>query len=536
MNLRNKQVFGDSDRRVFLRSMSGMMLGAAALPLFGQTQVGRSGVVKTAAGPVRGIDTGKVQIFTGIPYGGPVDGAGRFLMAKKPQPWTLARDTVRYGPRAVQLSDPNGGDPLWNYIESPTDTTPDSENCLFLNVWTPATDNAKRPVMFWIHGGGYAGGSGSHPFYQGTDVARNSDVVVVTVNHRLNVFGYLYLGEKFGGPYAEAANVGQLDLVLALEWVRDNIAEFGGDAANVTIWGQSGGGGKVRALLTMPAAKGLFHRAIIQSGAGLRLGTKEQGAKTADTFLGAVGASRPEQLRDLSTEAIFKASRTETPGMGGYGPVVDGTVIPQHPFDPAPPAISDSIPILLGADIDEVTYSNRQDPELYSMDEAGMRARVTRIQPQDVDQLIETYRKVHPKASPSDLYIAIASDRAVMNAITLAERKIARKAAPVYMYWFCFRGVMLGGKLRAPHGMENVFVFDHPGMAPFSGTDPARFQVADNMSQAWATFARKGDPSHNGIPKWPAYTLEKRATMLFDKTCIVANDPVAEQRKAWRPA
>jgi para-nitrobenzyl esterase len=416
---------------------------------------------------------------------------------------------------------------------------PDSEDCLYLNVWTPAVgDGGKRPVLFWCHGGGFTMGSGSAPFYHGTNLARRGDVVVVTVNHRLGPLGYCYLGDLAGEAYATSGNAGMLDLVAALEWVRDNIAPFGGDPGNVTIFGESGGGAKVSVLLAMPAAAGLFHRAIVQSGPGVRMLSREKATEQAEKLLRELDlpARDTDRLSTLPFEQLFAANaRVNNNLLRGWSPVVDGQALPHHPFDPVAPAVSEQVPLIIGTNKDEATLFLLADAGLDTLDEAGLRARVEPLAGQDTGALLAAYRHTYPTASSGDLFSALLSDRMMrMHSITLAERKDAQGAAPVYMYLFTWETPVLNGRLKSCHALEIPFVFDNLARADrFTGESPERFALAEHMSEAWLAFAREGVPRYHGLPAWPVYDAKTRATMLFDQTCRVENDPGGKLRRAW---
>jgi len=416
---------------------------------------------------------------------------------------------------------------------------PESEDCLYLNVWTPGVeDGGKRPVLFWCHGGGFTMGSGSAGFYHGRNLAQRGNVVVVTINHRLGPLGYCYLGELAGEEYATSGNVGMLDIVAALEWVRDNIQAFGGDPGNVTIFGESGGGAKVSTLMAMPSAVGLFHRAIVQSGPGLRMTPREKATENAGKLLKELGisASETHRLSSLTAAQIVEANaRVNSSGLQGWGPVVDGDVLPHHPFDPVAPALSANIPLIIGTNKDEATLFLLADTELNTLDEVGLRVRVQSFVGDRVDALLAAYRRAYPQVSPGDLFASIAGDRMMrMNSITLAERKYAQGAAPVFMYLFTWETPALNGRLKSCHALEIPFVFDNIARGGnFTGDAPECAAIAENMSEAWLAFARDGVPGYHGLPTWPAYTPEERATIIFDTTCRVENDPGGEIRRVW---
>ena len=501
-------------------------------------------VVQTTAGKVRGILQNNVHAFKGVPYGASTAGPGRFMPPAKPQPWSQVRDAFELGPRATQLDSQFRGlvPPEFEVMDP---GGPMSEDCLCLNVWTSGPGSGhKRPVMVWLHGGGYTTGSGGFTCYDGKELARNHDVVVVTVNHRLNIFGFLYLADIGGEKYAYASNVGMLDIVAALEWVRDNIAAFGGDPSNVTIFGQSGGGGKVSTLMAMPSAKGLFHRAVIQSGAQVTGVPRDVATKSAEAFLAKLGLKRADELQKLSTDQLLATMATMTgngmPGSGvlALGPVVDGHTLPTNPFDPVAPEISASVPLLIGTTETEVAFFPNQ--QLDPIADAGLHARVKQIVSPagdaQVDQLIDAYRKGRPGDSNTDLFLILASDATFrQGVVTEAERKAAQGKAPVYQYYFAWRSPVRGGKLRAFHTLEIPFVFDNVDAAKaMTGSGEDRYALADRMSKAWVAFAHSGDPNHSGLPHWPSFNNSQRATMIFNNQCNAVNDPYGEGQRMLR--
>jgi len=489
-------------------------------------------VVETNRGKVRGLVRNGIHCFKGIPYGASTAGANRFMPPVPPKPWTGVRDALQFGhqaPQNVHFTDVLApqADPAEGF----------DEDCLVLNVWTPAPNGpGKRPVMFWCHGGGFATEGGSWPWINGEALARRGDVVVITINHRLNVFGYLHLGDLGGEKYAASGNVGMLDLIAGLRWVRDNIAQFGGDPENVMIFGESGGGAKVSTLLAMPDAKGLFHRAAIQSGAWLRGVPREEATRTAEALLGELGIS-PEKIDDLQQVPAAKLLAAHSgvmqplpPRKGellmGYSPVVDGRFLPTHPFDPVASPLSASVPVLVGCTQFETTLFYLADRAAFALDLELLQQRMEDIAgPAEAARLIHTYQTAYPHESASDLFFRMTTDRLVRrNTVTLAERK-SDQAADVYMYSFAWRSPALDGVLRAPHTVEIPFVFDNTDIPKVMTNAPTAKALADKNSRAWIAFARTGNPNHGGLPKWPTYERQRRSTMVFDDVCRVINDP-----------
>lgn len=492
-------------------------------------------IVETTAGKIRGATEDKVSAFRGVPYGASTAGAGRFMPPEKPRPWAGVKDTVELGHRC-----PQGASALIPEVAAVDVNEPAGEDCLVLNVWTPsATSGHKRPVMVWLHGGGFTSGSGGFKIYDGVNLAGKHDVVVVTVNHRLNAFGFLYLADLGGAQYANSTNVGMLDIVAALQWVRDNISNFGGDSGNVTIFGQSGGGAKVSTLLAMPAAKGLFHRAVIESGASLRGIPRDAANKSTEAFLAKVGLkpNQVDELRSLSVERLTQVlaggGPAGAPGLR-FGPVVDAGTLPANPFDPTAPEISANVPLLIGTTQTEVTFFAGQ--QLDPIDEAAMRDRVKQTfhaSDADRDKIVAAYKKIDPGISNIDLYLESASDSFTWtNSVIAAERKAALAKAPAYMYYFKWRSPVRDGKLKAMHCMEIPFVFDNPDAGkPMTGSGEDRYALAAKISGAWVAFARTGNPSQKGLA-WPAYSATQRATMILDNKCGVVDDPRKEVRLA----
>lgn len=505
---------------------------------------GSGPVVETQFGKVSGVSADGAHIFKGIHYGASTAGSMRFMPPVPPKPWSGVYDALQYGPLAPQnLSSATGGSDVRKAMGDIFGPGEISEDCLVLNVWSGSLRaSSKRPVMVWLHGGGYTGGSDGAPTYDGTNLARKRDVVVVGINHRLNVFGYLYLGGIGGEKYADSGNVGMLDIVLALEWVRDNIARFGGDPGNVTIFGESGGGGKVSALMAMPPAKGLFHKAIVESGSMLRAIPREDADAAARKYLAKLNIEpdHADDLQKVPMDQMLSAMRSMTgPNAIRLGPVVDGRSLPRHPFDPDGPAQSANIPMIIGTNGTESTaLLGIADASLFSLDESVMRAKLKSYlhltDDSQVDSLVATYKKGQPNATPSDIYFAITSDRMMrMNAIKQAELKVAHGAAPAYMDIFDWRSPVLGGKLRSPHGIELAFVFDNTDKTTgMNGTGADLEPLAEKVSSAWAAFAHTGHPNASSLPHWPAYDTKSRATMIFNDECKIVDDPGRDERLA----
>jgi para-nitrobenzyl esterase len=526
-----------TSRRTFVRH-TGLALAAVPaglwLPSFAAAQSGTAEAT-TSAGKVRGTVVDGIRIFKGVPYGGTTAGANRFRPPTRPVPWTGTRDALTWGPTAPQN------------VERPAaraDEPPETEDCLVLNVFTPALgDGGKRPVMMWLHGGGFSTGSASRRVLEGTRLAKAGDVVVVTINHRLNVFGFTPLGEALGPEFAGSSAAGLLDIVAALEWVRDNIDRFGGDPNLVTIFGQSGGGRKVAALMAMPAARGLFHRAIVESGAVLKLTEPADGQRYTTELLTELGV-KPGQASALqqvpmarllqANAAVIARLKTRPPGWTANSPIVDGALIPAHPWDPAAPALSANVPLLIGWARTEETWYDRPTAEKLAIDDAALAARVKARLGTEPQPVIAAYRQAYPKASPWDLHILIATDHPRGTyARELAKRKAAQNGAPAFLYRFDWETPEGGGHLRSPHTIEVPFVFDNIAAAgSLIAKRSDALALASTVSASWMAFARSGDPNTAGLAKWPAYSAARRDTMLFNTESRVVQDPEREARVA----
>jgi para-nitrobenzyl esterase len=495
-------------------------------------------VVETTAGTVKGIRRDGICGFKGIPYGASTAGAGRFSPPQPRAPWTGVFEATAFGAPSPQLG------AMASFTPDET-IAPPSEDCLNLCVWTPATDpSRKRPVMVWLHGGGFDFGAGGIPAYDGANLARNGDVVVVTVNHRLNIFGHLYLGDLGGERYAQSANVGMLDIVAALRWVRDNIAGFGGDPGNVTLFGQSGGGGKINTILAIAEAEGLVHKAIVQSGSVLWALPRERATEIARQALDhlGLGASDLDKLHDLPLAALQEAAQAAAtfarrPGYLvslAFGPVIDGVSVTRHPWDPAAPETARNIPMIIGTCNDETALFHRNTgAPAFDLLKPAYGGGLTDAELQD---LIAVYRRSTPGASEFDIVVRLSTDRFYRaNAILQAERKLAQGPAPVYMYDFAWTiPARSTGAPRAPHGIDLPFIFDNPSTGPAEATLlEDRKAFAASVSRAWAAFAWTGVPTAPGLPSWPRYTTAQRSTMILNHPqSHVVDDPRPEERIA----
>ena len=529
----------DKNKRQFL-AVTGLAIPALTFPAILRGAEQNAPIAKCAQGQLRGFVDNGVQVFRGIPYGGSVSGPERrFHAPPPPENWTGVRDASQFGAPSMQRT------------PGPAFKQPaPAEDCLFLNVWTPALDGVKRPVMVYQHGGGFVIGSGAAPWQDGAALARENDVVVVQSNHRLGVMGYLYLGELLGPEYA--GNQGLQDLVAALAWVNTNIAEFGGDPNNVMIFGESGGGGKTSALYTMPAAAPYFHRASIESAIGPGGNGPDEATEVAREVMRRLNLKDASALLTVPAADLLKAQLGNGPNVGPgtvavdgapitqpemmFWPFVDGTILPEEPFRESAPAVSANKPLIVGGCKDETVFFYRMDKSAFNLDEAGLRARLKPMLGDRTSAWIGAFRKSRPDATPSQLFIAITTAKPWRaHAVRLAEQKAKQGRAPVYSYILGYNSPELVPGTNYPEGSAHASDISMKfNTAPqFGPTAPARLKTAKNMSAMWANFARTGKPSAPGQPEWQPYTLSNRETMIIDVQCRIENDPERQERLFW---
>jgi para-nitrobenzyl esterase len=484
-------------------------------------------IVDTTRGPVQGREKDGTLLFAGIPYAAPPTGSRRFRAPEPPEPWRDVRPATRFGPAAPQT--PTGG------LTANAPVRWD-EDCLSLNVCTPATDDARRPVLVWIHGGGYRNGQGAVPWYNGARFALHGDIVVVSINYRLGAFGFTDLS-TFDPAFADSGAVGLLDQVTALQWVQDNIARFGGDPGKITIAGESAGAFSVCTLLASPLCEGLFRGAIAQSGGAHHVLPAAAGRQIAERLLRALDVETPEALQAVSAEALLAAQNRITDEIGeGTGaleafgvpvapfyPVVGNRVVPVPPLGALADGAGRDVTLLAGSNRDETTLFGYTDT-----DDAGLERFAARYGAQSA---LAAYRRARPDATPGELLTAFTTDHLFrIPVIRVVEARIGAGAAPSWLYWFCWRSRAFGGKLGATHALEIPFAFDNldrAGVDVFLGPGDKPQAVADRMHRAWIAFVRDLDPG------WPTYDLTRRATMRFDTDSGVIDDPEGLEREAW---
>lgn len=514
-------------------------------------------VVQTKAGAVRGQVRDGVAVFLGIPYGADTR-ERRFQPPVPPTPWTGVRDALAWGDRAPQM----GGNGMTSRARQrpagessdsyrlPPDEGQASEDCLHVNVWTPSPSkrgHERRPVLFYIHGGAYNGGTVNSVLYDGTRLCKRGDVVVVTVNHRLNAFGFLYLAGISSDPvYADSGNVGMLDLVLALQWVKDNVAEFGGDPSRVTIFGQSGGGAKCATLMAMPPAHGLFHRVMTMSGQQVTAAPESIATARSRDFLAKLGLADVSgdrlraALNGMPLEQLQEAARVSS----AWLPVVDGRSLPRDPFSPDAPPISNDVPMILGNTHDETRgLIGGGQPGLFSLtwDElpAALEKSVSAyLGPVKPETIVARYREWYPQYSAADVFFAATTAfRSWPGQVIEAERRAESPAQRrTWVYEVDWKSPVAAGRFGAPHTVDIPFFFDNlavaPGMVGGTPEDVERAQpLATTMSESLIAYAKTGDPNHGGLPHWPPYDLTQRATMIWNTPPRVVNDPRGKERE-----
>jgi para-nitrobenzyl esterase len=509
--------------------------------------------VDTTGGRVRGLQAGGVSRFLGIPYGEDTS-THRFQPPRPAGSWIGVRDCFRLGAKAPQgpitipgimgRMDPAapGLAVLMAVARCTNASVPESEDCLFLNVITPhASRGGRRPVMVWLHGGAFSMGSGLDPMTDGGRLAERGDLVIVSLNHRLNALGYLYLG-ALDPDFADSGNAGQLDIVLALQWVRDNIAAFGGDPGNVTIFGESGGGLKVGALLGTVPAQGLFHKAIAQSGPVVRLVSKEDAAEIAERTMAALAIPKADvrQLQTLEYRKVIGAASairlpSAPPRLAEHtlAPVVDGRCVPADPFDPMATPLSRDVPLMIGSCKDECTLFLAGDPDFGTMTMEQARERFDTFAGDGAAGALQAYRTARPDDQPSYWVSSLMTDRMFRtNTIVQADRKAAQQAAPVFVYRVDYEPRVVNRLLRTPHGTDVPLMFGNLVPPEFIGSGEEVAALSNIMMQAWINFARSGNPARTGLA-WPHYDSTRRQTMIFDISNHVVSDPDPITRKLW---
>ena len=506
-------------------------------------------VVETGSGWIRGVRVDGLDVFKGVPYGAGT--ASRRFQAPAGAPsWTGVRDAIDYGPRAPQA--PRGAVAAgYSLLSSWVDQSPEmSEDCLVLNIWAPSAPRAGLPVMVWLHGGGFGAGSGASTSSDGTTLATEGDVVVVTLNHRLGSLGYLYLAELGGDEYRDSGAAGMLDIVLALRWIRENVARFGGDPGNVTIFGESGGGAKVAYLMAMPAAAGLFHRAIIQSSPYLRGATKEAATALAERVLHGLGLAprELEKLRGVPAGQLVEAlgDNTVMANRVAFVPVTDGVNLPRHPFAPDATPLSRDIPLIIGNCRWEYIFQYGQEyPDTFELDFQTLPARlegvlfqggpVADVAARSPSAVIDFYRRARPRFSAGDIFFAALTDsRMLRNSVLISERRNHLGGAASYLYVIDWETPVDGGRWHAPHAMDIPLVFGTVDVSPsIVGTGETPRRLSRQMMRYWLAFARTGVPAAGDLPAWPGYEESRRDAMVFDEVSRVESDPQADVRRWW---
>jgi len=512
-------------------------MGGLALPVMAQdtylTTIG--GIAATRYGKVRGLLKEGVHQFWGVPYAASTAGANRFMAPQPPAAWSGVKDHFQIALNA--LIQPGGEEPA-PVVTAVNRLSPQGEDCLNVNVFTPGLDNAARPVMVWMHGGGFSAGAGNYLLYDGTNLAKKEDVVVVSINHRLNIFGFLHLADIGGEKWAQSTNVGVQDLVATLQWIKDNIENFGGDPDRVTIFGQSGGGGKTTTVMAMPSAEGLFHRSIAQSGWAFRGVSADDASEAAERFLGKLGLrnNQLDRLQAMNYKQIQDAYYSEPTIAGlGTGPVIDGKIIPRHQWDPTAPSYSANVPLMMGS---TETENGWLGPPPYELSDADTLERFsTRLTHNDTAQgrqLLDMYKRIHPDMRNQMLWLTAESDNTRRWAAQhMGRLKYEQGTAETYLYFFDFHSPVHNNRMGSYHTLDIPFVFYNMDLgASMTGSSQARYKLGHVMSAAWAAFARNGNPNHADMPNWPAFNPRQYPTMMFGDSVRMENDPNRETRLA----
>jgi len=528
-----------------------MISGASNLPKTEEDdqvlKIGDSiAIAETKYGKVKGFILRGITCYRGIPYGADTSGKNRFMAPQPPKPWTTTLPAVWWGNTAPQIMDNRYANSYasfvdhWNYDDV-------SEDCLRLNIWTPAIDAKKRPVMVWLHGGGYTNGNGiEQDGYDGENLSRKGNIVFVSINHRLGPIGFSDLSKVGGSKYADSGNVGALDMVAALEWVRDNIASFGGDPGNVTIMGQSGGGAKVCILAAMPKAKGLFHKAVSLSGSTVKAMDQKASQSLGEYILKEAGLNTTDvdKLQDmpwkdyleLANKAAkkFAAENTGTGVRGGFSPVADGINIPKGQFFAEPNGLSSDVPMIINTNFHEWGMARTMpEMELITADKAKEmlkeRAGMGGGLGDKAGVVYDAYAKIYPSAKPIEILTLVSSNR--KGAIETADAKASQKA-PVYLSWFGWEPPMFDHRMRAFHCLDICFWYANTDlMLTHTGGGKRPRALSEKMSGALLQFMKKGNPNGGGLPEWKAYTTAKGETLVINDHSELKNDPDREARK-----
>lgn len=495
--------------------------------------------VETVSGKVEGRSADGLTTFLGIPYGASTAGPRRFKPPVAAPAWSGTKSAFEFGPRCPQIENPMPG-ALEEFGEPSGEAS--GEDCLVLNIWTPSTTGS-HPVFVYLHGGGWMMGSGAAPAYNGANLAKRGDIVVVTLNHRFGIFGFMHLEELSGEQYRGSGNAGMLDIVLGLNWVRDNISAFGGDPSQITVGGQSGGGWKTSTVMSMPSAKGLFQRAIIMSGPMLTAAPSEEATRLARAMFDDLGVEQGDaaSLEQFTPRRLIEAELTLPPpdvnSPYEFRPVVDGSTLPTTPYQGFLNGVMPEVPVLIGTTRYEHARSLHHITDnlkgLMTSDDE-VRKWVTDLLGEHTDKMVDTYRRLDPDASPTDLYVILTSDLwARIPAIRIAEARLAHSSAPVFMYRFDWETPVYGGGLRSAHGLDVPFALHNTEISSLSRDVPGASALEDAMSDAWIAFVRSGDPNTDALPSWPRYSTEERATMILDDPSRLENDPAGDERLSW---